>query len=76
MMGNKGGCNMSMKINLDEVRYVTETTITIRGPRRRTTVPKEIVDIFELEDGDRFIWILFNDNRLTLAPRRVIEQRD
>ena len=67
---------MSMKINLDEVRYVTETTITIRGPRRRTTVPKEIVDIFELEDGDRFIWILFNDNRLTLAPRRVIEQRD
>ena len=67
---------MSMKINLDEVRYVTETTITIRGSRRRTTVPKEIVDIFELEDGDRFIWILFNDNRLTLAPRRVIEQRD
>jgi len=65
---------MSMKINLDEVRYVTETTITIRGSRRRTTVPKEIVDIFELKDGDRFIWILFNDNRLTLAPRKVIEQ--
>jgi bifunctional DNA-binding transcriptional regulator/antitoxin component of YhaV-PrlF toxin-antitoxin module len=66
---------MSIKINLDEVRYVTETTITIRGPRRRTTVPKEIVDIFELKDGDRFIWILFNDNRLTLAPRKVVEQK-
>ena len=40
-------------INIDEVEYTTETTLTIRESRRRTTVPKEIVDVFEKYG---FIW--------------------
>ena len=53
-----------MMVNLDEVEYLTETSLTIRRARRRTTVPKEIVDHFGLEDGDRFVWILFKDGRI------------
>ena len=58
-----------MQINLDEVEYITETTLTIRGARRRTTVPKEIVEHFGLKDGDRIRWILFKDNTLIIVPK-------
>ena len=33
-----------MRVDLDDVYFITETTVTIRGSRRRTTVPKEIVE--------------------------------
>lgn len=62
---------MPIQINLDEVEYVTETSITIRHARRRTTVPKEIVDHFGLIDGDRLMWILFKDERLILTPKKA-----
>ncbi|MFX0170109.1 MAG: AbrB/MazE/SpoVT family DNA-binding domain-containing protein [Candidatus Hodarchaeota archaeon] len=62
-----------MQINLDEVEYITETTLTIRKTRRRTTVPKEIVDALGLKDGDRIRWILFLDNRVLILPKPVGE---
>jgi len=34
-------------------------------------VPKEIVDHFGLDDGDRLMWILFKDDRLILVPKKV-----
>ncbi|HUS77464.1 MAG TPA: AbrB/MazE/SpoVT family DNA-binding domain-containing protein [Patescibacteria group bacterium] len=58
-----------MQINLEDVEYLTETLITIRGTRRRMTIPKEIADHFGLEDGDRIRWILFKDGRLILVPK-------
>jgi bifunctional DNA-binding transcriptional regulator/antitoxin component of YhaV-PrlF toxin-antitoxin module len=48
-----------MKVDLDEIRCVTDTSITIRGSRRRMTVPSEVVDILKLEDGDKLRWIVF-----------------
>lgn len=63
-----------MQVNLDEVEYITETSITIRGSRRRITLPKEIVNHFGLEDGDRIMWILFKDDRLILVPKRISGQ--
>lgn len=62
---------MSIQVNLDEVEYITETSITIRGARRRITLPKEIVDHFGLKDRDRIIWILFKDGRLIIVPKKV-----
>lgn len=46
-----------MKIDLDEVESIHETTLTIRGSRRRTTVPVEIVEIMGLKNGDKIRWI-------------------
>ena len=65
---------MPMQVNLDEVEYITETSITIRGSRRRITLPKEIVRHFGLEDGDRIMWILFKDDRLIIVPKRISDQ--
>ena len=56
-----------MKIDTDEIRYVGETSLTIRGSRRRTTVPKEIVDAFALADGSRVRWIVFKDGRILVT---------
>jgi bifunctional DNA-binding transcriptional regulator/antitoxin component of YhaV-PrlF toxin-antitoxin module len=56
-----------MKIDLDNVEYITETSLTIRGSRRRTTVPKEIVEALELRDGDRLRWILLREGNVILT---------
>jgi len=56
-----------MKINMDDVEYVTETSVTIRESRRRTTVPKYIVEKLDIKDGDKLRWILFKDNSIIIA---------
>jgi len=56
-----------VKIDLEDVEYVTETSLTIRGTRRRTTVPKVIVDRFSLKDGDKIRWILFADGTMVVT---------
>ncbi|MHA1775230.1 MAG: AbrB/MazE/SpoVT family DNA-binding domain-containing protein [Promethearchaeota archaeon] len=55
------------KIDIDEVTFISETSLTIRESRRRTTVPKQIVDALNLKDGDRIRWILFHDNRILIT---------
>lgn len=56
-----------MQVDLDDIAFVSETSLTIRGPRRRTTVPKEIVENLRLGDGDRIRWILFADGKVLVA---------
>ena len=56
-----------MKIDIDEVEHISETTLTIRGTRRRTTVPKYVVDRLDLKNGDKVRWILFNDGSLAIT---------
>ncbi len=68
------------KINIDEVEFISETTLTIRESRRRTTVPKEIVDTLSLKNGDKIRWILFDDGKVMISKvkkkkRNYIEYR-
>jgi len=56
-----------MKVDMDRVDYITETALTIRDTRRRTTVPKSIVDRLELENGDKIRWILFDDKSILIT---------
>jgi bifunctional DNA-binding transcriptional regulator/antitoxin component of YhaV-PrlF toxin-antitoxin module len=50
-----------MKIELDDVKCVKETAITIRGSRRRITVPSEVVEILNLKNGDKLRWVVLKD---------------
>ena len=54
-------------INIDEVAFISETSLTIRESRRRTTVPKQIVESLSLKDGDKIRWILFHDDRIMIT---------
>ena len=56
-----------MDIDMEDVDYITETTLTIRGTRRRTTVPKVIVNRLGLENGNKVRWILFKDGSILLT---------
>lgn len=56
-----------MQIDMDDVEHITETSLTIRGSRRRTTVPKTIVDNLGLKDGSKIRWILFKDGSITIT---------
>jgi AbrB family looped-hinge helix DNA binding protein len=56
-----------MKIDLDTVKCIKETAITIRGSRRRITVPSEVVELLSLKDGDKLKWIVLNDKTITLT---------
>ena len=55
-----------MQVNLEELAFVSETALTVRGSRRRTTVPKNIVDELGMKDGDRLRWVLFKDGRILI----------
>jgi bifunctional DNA-binding transcriptional regulator/antitoxin component of YhaV-PrlF toxin-antitoxin module len=57
-----------VNIDLDRVVSISETSVTIRGSRRRTTVPKLIAEKLRLEDGDRIRWILMTDGSILLTP--------
>ena len=53
-----------MKVELEDIRCVTDTSITIRGSRRRMTVPSEVVELLKLKDGDKLRWIVFKDGTI------------
>jgi AbrB family looped-hinge helix DNA binding protein len=53
-----------MKIDLDDVRCIKDTALTIIGSRRRVTVPSEVVEILNLKNGDKLRWIVFNDGNV------------
>ena len=48
-------------IKLGDIKFVNDTTITIRGYRRRTTVPKQILEHLNLKDGDAIRWIIMKN---------------
>ncbi|MDD5339705.1 MAG: hypothetical protein PHV13_00465 [Candidatus ainarchaeum sp.] len=56
-----------MKIDLNDVVHVQETALTIRGSRRRTTVPGEIVRFLKLKDGERIRWALLRNGTLIVS---------
>ena len=55
-----------MKIDIDNVKCVRETAITIRGSRRRITVPSEVVQLLQLKNGDKLRWVVCQDGTITL----------
>jgi len=55
-----------MKVELEDVRCITDTALTIRGSRRRITVPSEVVEILKLKDGDKLRWIVFNNGNIQI----------
>jgi hypothetical protein len=57
-----------MKISLEEIIHLQETALTIRGSRRRTTVPGEIIEYLKLENGDRIRWVLLRDGTVSIIP--------
>ena len=56
----------SMKIELEDVKCITDTALTIRGSRRRITVPSEVVEVLKLKNGDKLRWIVFSNGDIQI----------
>jgi bifunctional DNA-binding transcriptional regulator/antitoxin component of YhaV-PrlF toxin-antitoxin module len=52
------------KIDMDEIVSIEDTHVTVRGYRRRTTIPSGIYKFLELEDGDVIRWIATKDGKV------------
>jgi bifunctional DNA-binding transcriptional regulator/antitoxin component of YhaV-PrlF toxin-antitoxin module len=65
-----------VRVDLDDVYFITETTVTIRGSRRRTTVPKEIVERLSLSDSDRLRWAVLRNGRIIVTRVPEPEEGD
>ena len=63
-----------MQINMDDVEYIGETALTIRGSRRRTTLPKAVADKLQLKNGDRIRWILFKNGSIVIMKVKSDEK--
>jgi bifunctional DNA-binding transcriptional regulator/antitoxin component of YhaV-PrlF toxin-antitoxin module len=61
-----------MKVDINDIKCVTDTAITVRGSRRRMTVPSEVIEILNLTDGDKLRWIVFKDG--TIHIQKVKEK--
>ena len=56
-----------MKVEMDDIESINETTLSIRGSRRRITVPKTIVERFQLKNGDKLRWVLLKDDTVLVS---------
>ena len=56
----------TMKVELEDVKCITDTALTIRGSRRRITVPSEVVEVLKLKNGDKLRWIVFNNGNVQI----------
>lgn len=56
-------------LSLDSIDEIDESAITVRGYRRRTTVPSKIFNKMNLKDKDVLRWILMKDGTILIKKR-------
>ncbi|MGF3554063.1 MAG: AbrB/MazE/SpoVT family DNA-binding domain-containing protein [Thermoplasmatota archaeon] len=56
-----------MKVDLENIKCIKDTALTIRKSRRRITVPSEVVKILNLKDGDKLRWIVFKNGSISIS---------
>lgn len=54
---------------LEDILYVEETKVTVRGYRHRTTVPSKIFELLNLKDGDLLRWIAMEDGKILIEKK-------
>jgi len=59
-----------MKVELKDILHIKETGLTIRGSRRRITVPSEVVELLKLRNGDKLRWVVFRDSSIRIEKIR------
>jgi bifunctional DNA-binding transcriptional regulator/antitoxin component of YhaV-PrlF toxin-antitoxin module len=55
------------RIDTDDIVSIEDTHVTVRGYRRRTTIPSSIYKFLELEDGDVIRWIATKDGTVIVS---------
>lgn len=64
------------KPKLEDVICIEETAITVRGYRRRTTVPSKIFAFMKLGEGDALRWIAMRDGTVFVTKAERAKTRE
>jgi len=54
---------------MENIIIVEESSVTVRGYRHRTTIPKRVFQFLKLKDKDKLRWIVLKDE--TIIVKRV-----
>jgi len=54
-------------VNLDDVICIEETHVTVRGYRRRTTVPSCVFKFLDIHEGDALKWVATRDGTVYIT---------
>lgn len=57
-----------------KVRFTQETKLTVKGYRRRSTIPKPVMELLGVGDKDSIRWIVYEDG--TIAVERGMKHGD
>jgi bifunctional DNA-binding transcriptional regulator/antitoxin component of YhaV-PrlF toxin-antitoxin module len=60
----------------DDIRYIEETTVTVRSYRHRTTVPSKIFKFLDLKQGDSLRWIALKDGSIYITKVMSSEKEE
>ncbi len=64
------------KLSMEDVVCVEETAVTVRGYRRRTTVPSKIFKFMQLKEGDGLRWIATRDGTVFVTKIEHAETKE
>jgi len=53
-------------MKVEDIIIIEESTVTARGYRHRTTIPRNIFRYLKLRDKDKLKWILLKDGTVVL----------
>jgi len=53
-------------MKVEDIIIIEESTVTARGYRHRTTIPRNIYRHLKLKDKDKLKWILLQDGTVVL----------
>jgi bifunctional DNA-binding transcriptional regulator/antitoxin component of YhaV-PrlF toxin-antitoxin module len=59
-----------LSVSLDDVVCMEETHVTVRGYRRRTTVPSCVFKLLDIHEGDTLRWIATKDGTVYITKIR------
>jgi bifunctional DNA-binding transcriptional regulator/antitoxin component of YhaV-PrlF toxin-antitoxin module len=59
------------EIDIDDIVCMEETHITVRGYRRRTTIPSCVFKFLELGDGDVIRWVATKDGTVFITKKII-----
>ena len=64
------------KSRMEDVVCIEETAITVRGYRRRTTVPSKIFKFMELSEESALRWIAMRDGTVYVTKVEHVKTKD
>jgi len=59
-----------VRIDIKSVKSISESGVTAKGYRHRTTVPADVFRTLELKDKNRLRWILLKDGTVIVEKVR------